>query len=73
MANKIPPMIDPNTFIQAGINPKTGLPIKAVASDVSIPPPLVGISNTFGIKVFNFSSSDAVTPFVFKLETSDFF
>ena len=29
MANKIPPMIDPKTFIQAGINPKTGLPIKA--------------------------------------------
>ena len=28
MAKKIPNMIDPNTFIQAGINPKTGLPIK---------------------------------------------
>ena len=34
MANKIPNMIDPNIFIQAGINPKTGLPIKA--GDVSV-------------------------------------
>lgn len=31
---KIPNMTDPNTFIQAGINPKTGLPIKA--GDVSV-------------------------------------
>ena len=33
---KIPNMIDPNTFIQAGINPKTGLPIKAVDVSVSL-------------------------------------
>ena len=31
---KLPNMIDPNIFIQAGINPKTGLPIKA--GDVSV-------------------------------------
>ena len=31
---KIPNMVDPNTYIQAGINPKTGLPIKA--GDVSV-------------------------------------
>ena len=36
MAKKIPNMIDPNTFIQAGINPKTGLPIKAEDTSVSL-------------------------------------
>lgn len=36
MAKKIPNMIDPNTYIQAGINPKTGLPIKAEDSSVSL-------------------------------------
>lgn len=32
MANKIPIMIDPNLLIQAGINPKTGLPYKSGGS-----------------------------------------
>ena len=36
MAKKIPNMIDPNLFIQAGINPKTGLPIKAENTSVSL-------------------------------------
>ena len=36
MAKKIPNMVDPNTYIQAGINPKTGLPIKAEDSSVSL-------------------------------------
>ena len=37
MANKLPNMIDPNTFIQAGINPKTGLPVR-FENSVSLKP-----------------------------------
>lgn len=33
---KIPNMVDPKTYIQAGINPKTGLPIKAENVSVSL-------------------------------------